>query len=40
MHVELYPNLRELKAEDHEELRNILIQAIAGLSFVLRKYLH
>lgn len=29
MHVELYPNLRKLKAEDHEELRNILIQAIA-----------
>lgn len=39
MHVELFPNLRELKAEDHEELKNILIQAIAGLSFVLRRYL-
>ncbi|KAL4062713.1 hypothetical protein V8B97DRAFT_1877571 [Scleroderma yunnanense] len=29
MHVELYPNLLELKAEHHEELRNILIQAMA-----------
>ncbi|KAL4062372.1 hypothetical protein J3A83DRAFT_4194794 [Scleroderma citrinum] len=29
MHVELYPNLLELKAEHHEELKNILIQAMA-----------
>ncbi|KIK21489.1 hypothetical protein PISMIDRAFT_104009 [Pisolithus microcarpus 441] len=29
MHIELYPNRRELKANDHEELRNILTCAIA-----------
>ncbi|KAI5985872.1 hypothetical protein EDD15DRAFT_2532651 [Pisolithus albus] len=29
MHVGLYPNRRELKADDYEELRNILICAIA-----------
>ncbi|KAI6105028.1 hypothetical protein EV401DRAFT_1893024 [Pisolithus croceorrhizus] len=29
MHIELYPNRRELKANDHEELKNILTYAIA-----------
>ncbi|KAI5994677.1 hypothetical protein EDD15DRAFT_2195833 [Pisolithus albus] len=29
MHIGLYPNRRELKADDYEELRNILIGAIA-----------
>lgn len=29
MHIELYPNRRGLKANDHEELRNILTYAIA-----------
>ncbi|KAI6098347.1 hypothetical protein EDD16DRAFT_1718615 [Pisolithus croceorrhizus] len=29
MHIELYPNRRELKANDHEELKNTLTYAIA-----------